>query len=480
MQKFLKYSSINACAILFKTSILFLTSIVIVKNLGVSSFGLISLVTAYTGLIGYLSGGGLDIGLIKILTQKKSRSTNYIKIILLKVLFFFFLQKIIILLFFISLFYYKPTILESLPGLNIIVYLSFHSFYSVLIQVCSAILKGQGKFKFCLFVEQILFPITSLTFIYFSIEYTDQKLEPICLSMMIAAFLNFCLICGYIWIDLAKSEHKSHIEKISLRNILYKSFPISLVNLVITLATSLTIILAGFFLSESDLGLIAICQRFSFFAHLALMALLPFFNTSIGEALDKGRMGHIEKKLKLVSGIAFFWAVYIMVFQSLYSSFIFNKLEVDNKHADIVFLIFLIGLTFAAYSRPFSFLLMLSGSAGHNLAITMISLFIFVFSTYILAQWYGVVGVALASTLYFIIISALRLILVKKNLNIPINCFQLGIGISVISVLCYMIYIIQQINSFFLSSIIFILITIPTGFYLCKKIVKKLREEENA
>lgn len=466
MEHILKYSSLNSFAILCKSLILFLTSILIVKRVGLDSFGVISLVTAYTGLLSYLSSGGLDIGLIKLLTQESLRTKKYIKSTFLKIIYFFLVQKVCFAILFIFIIWLQPSFLKNLPQIEIIIYLAFYSFYTVLITVFGSILKGQGKFKFYLFIEQIFFPLSSLIFIYISTGTNDAQLASVCLSMLFAAALNFFIIFVYILNDLREHEDevdaKINNEATSFRQLLYHSAPMSLVNLVTSLGVTLTIIVAGFFLSKSDVGLIAICQRLSFFAHLALMGLLPFLNTSMGEDIDKRQIKRLETNLKFVSSIAFYWAVIVTIFGGLYSYWIFDILNVNATNSAMVFLVLLYGITISAFSRPLSFLLMLSGWTNLNLRIEIFSLIFLGLCTIMLTNFYGVTGAAMASAIYYLLITVLRLKAVAKRLNILFDLLQLSFSLICFSAICFCSYLIYQLNSFLISScgMLFILILI--------------------
>lgn len=250
-------------------------------------------------------------------------------------------------------------------------------------------------------------PIKMLVILLFSaVLFFIKKSGLIQFSFVWAITTTFIFL---LFAFIVKRKNHHLINKITWDKVLFKlmvkyAIPSYLTTIVYAFVSSSDTILLTLLKGVSEVGVYAIIFPLATFSSLILSPVNTFLLPLISHLME-GEIIKIEKiitsALKIIPFVAFYFALFIVIFPVQPISILFGSKWVDMARLPLI--IFTIGYIGAQISRFLSTIVVGMGRVKENLRITIIIAIANVVLTYILVNRYSVLGVTISNSIIFIL-----------------------------------------------------------------------------
>lgn len=427
----------------------FISIFFITRNLSIEDFGIYALIIAISGLLNLLSSMGLEISIVKFISE----GAQYRNQLLRPTLELKTLTTILVTLLFFFLYQFYPTdgftrVWDyNLFTVAIFILGSYRDFFY-------RVLQGVNKFRKYTYV-QIFGAVSRVVIILVFIYFYNLTLENLLLTEVLTIALSvlfqiFSIPFNDLWSDNSNKHYKY---------ILKFSSPLFANNLITFAYDRIGIFIIGILLTASSVAIFDIASRLPSAILGIISSFILVFFPNISTLFSKGDIKNAERlinfslkffsiTLSLLIILVFAWRSEIMV--SLFSS--------KYSAADLPFVIMMISLLLRTLANILGYGIVSAGYSKIPMLVNLVAMIIGTISTIILVYYYGYIGAAI-STIILNGITLIQYLYYYKKLNLVDIDFSFAKSFLLMTSLLVISFFVQKINFYFsvLPVIIFLL-----------------------
>jgi len=388
--------------------------LLVTRKSGAEVWGIFTLCLALLHITSIVSRCGIDISLVRYISEYLPNYSNIRKLFnkgVLLVSFFSILVSIFIYFLseFIALFVFKNSDLVPLIKITSFAILPFS--LSVIIAQSFRGIKEIKYFTFFLQPARYLFAIVLLHVLnYF--QFFDSQFTPI-LSFSIG--LLFVLLLAWFLFNKKISNHGNFSQVISFKELIKRSNPMMLSATIYLLITWIDTLMIGMYKTEAEVGIYNVAVRVSGLVSFGLAAVSSISAPKFSETYNNGDIINFEKIVHESSRLIFIFTLPIALLLVIFNSTILSLFGAEFVLAKNVLLILLVGQLFHAFSGSISLILQMTGNEKAYRNYIFIGLILNIILNVSLIPSFGIVGAAIASSCSLILWSVLSLVHIKKK-----------------------------------------------------------------
>lgn len=396
----------------------FIISIIISRNFSASGVGIYSLTNSILSICAIISKFGFDNSLIKYasIDYSKKRYGNLRKkfktVIIISSVIAFALSLIITLGASEIASVFNKDDLEILLRIMIWVLIP-----STIIELFAAIFKAIKRINIGLFFESVsVNAMRCLLLILLVVILNNKKIEWLGYSFIIAACV--ILAAAYcLWRYYSKDFDNTVTNHYKFRPVVDTALPLLIVNSTNYILNSTDILMIGFWLSSSDVGIYNIATKITLFSSMLLSAINAILGPKFAVLYKNNEMETLKKLVKRSSRLMFLAAIFISLGLGICAKWILMIWGKKYILGINVLYISLIGQFFVLSTGPLATLLMMCGLEKVHRNNTIVCAVINVLLNFFLIQHIGIIGAAMSTMISLIIKNLYCVYAVKKRLG---------------------------------------------------------------
>jgi len=402
-----KQTSINFIGRIANLGFSFITGILLARVLGPSLLGQYNLGNTVANFTANFTKIGFDQGLVRFIPRYKANNQEG-KIKYLVV--FSFLISAILSMLVGGVFYFYSDFLaiklfNDVEMSGVLKITSFLIFVFTYYRLSSSILKGVKRVDFLTITSYIVVPIT---FLLSLLVLRKPDVYAVISARMISYSLGIILVIFFI---LKKEKFMSgKIEKINIKEYLSFSSPLLFIGLLYFLISHIDILMIGYFLESSDVGVYSVAVRIAGMAVFLLSASNTIFGPTISELTEKDQFKTLERLLKSISKIIFAFSLNFLLFVIIYNQEILTVFGEEYIVGGLVLIILTFGQFINASVGPTGTILIMSGKQKfevfNSIAICLMNIILNI----ILIPRLGISGAAIATASSIVIINIFKVL----------------------------------------------------------------------
>jgi len=410
-----KQTSINFIGKIFQLIFSFITGILLARVLGPGLLGQYNIGNTVANFTANFTKLGFDQGFVRFIPRYKANNEEgKIKYLLI----LSFLVSAILSILIGSIFYFYSDFL-ALMLFNDIKMSGILKITSVLIfvftyyRLSSSVLKGIKRVDFFTIISSIVVPATfllSLLILQKSDVYT------VILVRMISFLIGIILIMFFV---LKKEKFiNAKIKAINIKEYFNFSSPLLFIGLLYFLISHIDILMIGYFLESSDVGIYSVSVKVATITVFVLVSINNIFSPIISELISKGQIMNLEKLFKSTTKINLIFSFNFLLFIILFNEeilLIFGEGYIAGSYSLII-------LTFGHFINSSvgstGMILTMSGNQKYEVYNSISICIINIVLNILLIPLYGIYGAAIATSISILIINIIKLIQVYKILRI--------------------------------------------------------------
>ena len=400
----------------------FLTSIIISRNFSTEGVGIYSLSNSILTICMIFSKLGFDIALIKYLSIDFSNKKYGDLSKKLKTIIIISMAIALVLSIIIALSAKGISKVFNKDNLEVLLRIMIWAIIPcTIIELIAAAFKAIKHTQIGLFFESVSVNAMRCIFlILIVVVFKVNEIEWVGYSYIIAACIVVILvylIWKKIWKKHTKNSDYSVSDNYRFKPILSTAFPLLLVNSTNYILSSTDILMIGYWLPASEVGIYNIAIKITMFSSMLLSAINAILGPNFAVLYKNNDMEKLKSLVKKSSRLMFLCAIVILVFLGILAKPILliwgEKFVVG---VDVLY-VSLVGQFFVLATGPLATLLMMCGFEKQHRNNTIICAVLNIVLNYFLIQKLGIVGAALASTISLAFKNLYCVYIVKRKLG---------------------------------------------------------------
>ncbi len=396
-----------------------ITMVLLARILGAEMLGLYVLGLAILSLTAIISQLGLRTGSLRFISIYHGAGDNEkIKGVIFQSLFISFLiGTVFALIIFLSADFIADNIFNNMELASVIKLLSLAIPFFSVFMVAATIPRGFKIMKYYVYTVNFFNPLLNLAFVlfFFVVGLTLKgAIYAKVLSIVLGMFLAIYYIPKVFPELLTGKIHPSF----SISTLLVFSIPLVGVNFLHFLILWTDVLMIGYFLLPSDVGVYRVAAQVALLLTLILTAFNSIFAPLVADLYHKKRIARLDQIFKITTK----WVFYLTLPAFIIILFSRNEILTLFGGEFVAGANVLMVLAFAqlvnASTGGVGFALMMSGRERLEFLNTLLIAVSNIILNILLIPRYGIIGAAIATGFSIIIINILRLVEVKKMLGI--------------------------------------------------------------
>jgi O-antigen/teichoic acid export membrane protein len=431
-----KQTSINFIGRIAKMGFSFITGILLARVLGPGLLGQYSLGNTVANFTANFTKIGFDQGLVRFIPRYKTNNEEgKVKYLVI----FSFLISAILSILIGSIFYFYSDFLalmlfNDLEMSGVLKITSVLIFVFTYYRLSSSILKGIKRVDFLTGISNIVVPVIFLLSLLI-LRKADVY------TVISARMGSYVIAITLIIIFIFKKEKfmNAKIKKINIKEYFSFSSPLLFIGLLYFLISHIDILMIGYFLESSDVGVYSVAVRIAGMAVFLLSAANTIFGPTISELTEKDQFKTLERLLKSISKIIFAFSLNFLLFVIIYNQEILTVFGEEYIVGDLVLIILTFGQFINASVGPTGTILIMSGKQKFEVFNSVAICILNIILNIILIPRLGISGAAIATASSIVIINIFKVLEVyilykfhpykKSFLNLILFSILAGIAI---------------------------------------------------
>jgi len=399
----LKGSSVAFIFKIFGIGLGYIFTLIVARLFGAGTIGVYSLSLIIFNIFAMISIFGFDSALVKFVADyNSSNRIDKVKEVYLKTLFFVLPVSILLsFVLFLSAGYISQTIFDKEKLTVFLEVMAFSIPPFVLLKINAALFRGLKRISFFSLFDTFGFLLLNIICVIVAVwlfNYTND---------ILLAYIQFTSLFLLAIISLYTIKKYTKIYEFTSKNILKigqilkVSFPMLLTSSIALIMSWTDIIMIGIFQSESEVGIYSVVVKVAALASVMLMVVGTILGPKIAEFWTNEDMNNLKNIIKQSTKLIFFTSLPILVILSI------NQL-------------------FYAFSGDTGMFLKMTNNQTYLLKLNLFVLLINIVLNYILIQYFGINGAAIATTIALVIAKILANNYIKRkyNFNFYLNLYK--------------------------------------------------------
>lgn len=468
-----KKSSLVFLGKIFGVFILFIFNFIVVRYIGVASYGKFTYIFSYISFLPVLITLGLDQALVfyipKLINNNSDKELNSMITFAICIPLIFSMMSISILMIYskvISKFLLKNIEYDIYIKLLIPIVILI-----VLSNIINGVFRGLGNIKYNVVSDNFISPILKVVIIL-ALVLMRYKSNSIIIAYYIATFFSTL----YLGIKLLRIKI---IGKINIKysenykKLLKFSFPLLITGMLGYIVQRTDVIMIGYFLRSDKVGIYNIASQIGSISSFILIAFSSIFASTISSLYHSGSMEKLSQIYKIITK----WIVTINLIAFaiilIFSKDIMHLFGKDFIYGSTALILISIGQVVNAATGLVGLMNTMTGHPQYEIYIAIVVMVISLLTNYFLIPIYGINGAAVASLLSVAVSNILRLVFLYRDSKLhPYNLEYIKtiasffISLIIVYLLKNILIVNWLIRLFILSFvyvILFLFITIKMG-----------------
>jgi O-antigen/teichoic acid export membrane protein len=409
--------AIRSCSLIFGFYFLYLIS----QLYGSVGLGFFSLYQSYLMILVMLTLLGTDVASLKFVSQYFG-DNNFIKIKSIYISIIKLIFPVAILLSFF-LFFYKTYIsnllfndVSQIKITSVLKYVSLSIIPMSFINIHSESLRGLKKVELYSFFRYLLVPFMSIIFTWvFFFQFKFGVITPI-LSYTISIFIISSL-STVLWFRKINFFKIKKIKKTPLANILTFSFPLFLSSSMMLLLQWIDIVILGYYVSTSEIGVYNIIVKISMISSIILFSINSIAAPKFSELFTKNKLEELKKIIKETSMLISVVSLPILLLIFIGSQYILNFFGPEYIDGSISLNILILGQLVNVICGSVGYVLIMTENQKIFRNIILLTTVLNIILNIFLIPTYGILGAAVSSMICVIIWNVISYIYIYKKYN---------------------------------------------------------------
>lgn len=409
-----KNAGIDTVGTAFNTIVLFATSVVITRTIGVELFGKYSLSSSVFLVVGIFAVFGLNSGVVRLTSKyvvKRDASRvkgTLVSGIALSAALSITLTALLIMVAPVL----ASRVFSRIEGVDLVirVHIIALPFYA-LMYVANGYTQGLKTLKYSVLVEYIVRPAVRLaaTVALFLVGFR-------LFGVVFAAVFSF-IVAAALAIYYARKcspfSYRRTKTKYVTNELFFYSLPLVFARLMNTVIARSNTILVGYFSDPTATGLFGAAVTISPFISLSLLSFGKIFSPVISELWESGETKELESTFKTVSKWIFSIGFPVFIIVMLFSPSLLLVFGSDFPEAATTLRLLAVGQIINAIAGPVGLILTMTGRQKVNLANSIALAVINLALNIVMIPRWGIAGAGLATAISLTAINVVRIVEVK-------------------------------------------------------------------
>lgn len=389
-------------------------SIVVTRTIGPELFGKYSLANSFVQLLAILAVFGLSGGVVR-LTSKYMTLKDYGRVkgtLASGVLFTSMFSLALVAISVVAAPAISRRFYSHVEGLDLVlrVYVIALPFYA-LMTILNSYTQGLKTLKPGVIVEMIVRPVVrlALTLILF---LAGLRLFAVVLGS-VGAFFCAALVALVFAVKVSPFDFRKTAKIGVGSELFFYSVPLVLANFMNVVISRSNIMISGYYLDSETVGILSAALVLAPFVSMSLLSFSRIFAPIISELWEKGDRLGLLSQFKIVSKWIFTLSLPVFCLYLLFASGLLSIFGDEFQRGVGALKILALGQIVNAIVGPIGFILNMTGRQKLNLVNSVLLAASNVVLNILLIPRYGMVGVALATTLSIASINVVRVIEVR-------------------------------------------------------------------
>lgn len=402
-----KQTSINFFGRIIQIGFSFITGILLARFLGPSLLGKYNLGRTIAKFMANFTKIGFDQGLVRYIplykTKKEFGKIKYL------IAISFLISAILSLLVGSILYFYSDfwaiNLFNDKEMSSVLKIASFLIFVFTYYRLSHSVLKGIKRVGYLSIVNYIIVPLTFLS----SLLVFRKGDVFLALSARMFSYIFGIIFIVYIVIKKEKIINFK-FKKINLKKYFGFSTPLLFIGLLYFLISHVDILMLGYFLESSDVGIYSVSVRIARMAVFLLSATNTIFGPTISELTEKKQFKNLEKLLKSITKIILVFSLNFLFFVIIYNQEILSIFGSEYIIGGLVLIILTFGQFINAAVGPTGTILIMSGKQNYEVFNSIAIFILNIILNIILIPQLGISGAAIATASSIIIINIFKVV----------------------------------------------------------------------
>jgi O-antigen/teichoic acid export membrane protein len=385
----------------------FITNILLTRFLGADLYGLYSFISVVFNFIMVFTRLGGDKSVLKFLPEFNNNPTR--QNVAFNLAFGTSLLSSVV--FSVGVYIFAPGISElTLDQTKFVSMLRIAAFalpFLTLTELVSFAQKGLDQMEFHVLISSILKPAFRLVFVGGAV-LVGLSLSGAVAGYVSAALFSF-IFAVYVLVQFSPLGEISVPDKKEMREYYGYAFPLIFTRLGSFLYSKIDILMVGFLLSSSQVGIYNIAVMVSNILSMPLVAFNQMFPSTASQLYHNDETEELESIFKKVTRWVFTLAVFPSIATIVFSAEILSVFGGDFVVGEHVLRLFVIAQLVNCVVGPSGFLLMMTDHQYVTLYNQVTAGIANVILNFVLIKEFGLIGAALATASILVIINATRI-----------------------------------------------------------------------
>jgi len=405
----------------------YLFTVLITQNYGKQVFGFVTLGFTVFMIFSVVSKFGFDINFTRVVSSNRY-SNEQIKKLYFKILGITFACSLCVSFIFIFFREWISIQVFNKPDFSDYLYWAALALPCwVVVFINAGVFRGfKNNALFSFFNSFGRFGLASiilLIYIFFSTDYSN--VSPLIIHFI--AVLILALLSTIINIKTFSKYVNDKSEVISTKSFFKSSLPILISSSVFILLTWIDKLFLGVYETESEIALFEVSAKIALVIGFTLEALNSILAPKISELFYKKDVFALQNTINFTSKINISISIFMFLLILSFPTQILSIFGESFKEGKTILLILATGKLISSLSGSVGIILQMTGNQQIYKRIMIMALFINLTLNLILIEPYGVIGVAIATSLTMIIWNLSAVIIIKKKLKINSFYYPLNI-----------------------------------------------------
>jgi O-antigen/teichoic acid export membrane protein len=230
--------------------------------------------------------------------------------------------------------------------------------------------------------------------------------------VMSARMISYILGTIFVFYAVLRKEKflKVDFEKINLKKYFSFSSPLLFIGLLYFLISHIDILMIGYFLESSDVGIYSVAIRIAGMAVFILSATNTIFGPTISELTEKDQFNTLERLLKSITKIIFAFSLNFLFFVIIYNQEILTIFGEEYIVGGVVLMILTFGQFINAAVGPTGTILIMSGKQNYEVFNSIAICTLNIILNILLIPRMGISGAAVATASSIVIINIFKVL----------------------------------------------------------------------
>ena len=395
----------------------YLFTILITRNFGKSTYGLITLAFTVFMIFSVISKFGFDINLTRLASSGKYSKSQIKNLYFKSTAIAFLIASTIATLFVLNLEFISLQIFKKIQFSNYLFWAALAMPFWTVVFINAGIFRGFKKNTlFSIFNSFGRFGVASLLLlIYILFTKIQNPIAP-----MIIHLISVCILAiGSTGIVLYLIPQESDVkEPINFKFFFTDSFPIFISSAVFILLGWMDRLFLGVFEPEDSIALFDVSAKIALIIGFSLEALNSILAPKVSELYYGIKTKELQKTILFTAKMNSIISLLVFFIILLFSETILSIFGEAFKEGKVILIILSIGQLFNCLSGSVGVILQMTGNQKTYRLIMFYALILNLILNLILIKPYGVIGVAIATSSSMIIWNLIGVFLIHKKLSV--------------------------------------------------------------